>query len=320
MTGRTRPRAERDGRVPVVKSPYHEGEQAVQRRAREGHPGWGSPMFDGVIPAGFVPFLLRQRMLVVGAVDRDGAVWASALTGPAGFAEPVGPSTLAVAAAPAPADPLHGVFAQRHDIGVLALEPQTVRRIRVNGTARQQDDGLVVRTEQVLGNCPKYLQRRLPVADAPPRTPRVVASGTGLGADQRRLVEEADTFFIASHAPGHGADASHRGGQPGFVTAAGPRRLVWPDYVGNSFYMTLGNLQLDPACGLLFWDWDRGSFLHLTGRARVDWDEHHRAGVPGALRMVEFDVERFVQVDDATALRWEFAAASPVNPPAPLRS
>jgi hypothetical protein len=36
--------------------------------------------------------------------------------------------------------------------------------------------------------------------------------------------------------------------------------------------------------------------------------------------MVEFDVERFVQVDDATALRWEFAAASPVNPPAPLRS
>jgi predicted pyridoxine 5'-phosphate oxidase superfamily flavin-nucleotide-binding protein len=276
-------------------------------------------MFHDVIPPGFVPFVRRQRLLVVGAADRDGAVWASALTGSAGFAEPVDPFTIAVAAAPSAADPLAGVFARPTDIGILAIEPQTVRRIRINGTAQRQGDGLVVRTEQVLGNCPKYLQRRLPAEDADARTPRVTASGTELGAAQRRLVDEADTFFIASHAAGHGADASHRGGEPGFVTAVGPRRLVWPDYVGNSFYMTLGNLQLDPACGLLFWDWEHGRFLHLTGRARIDWDEGRRAGVPGALRMVEFDVERFVQVDDATALRWEFAASSPVNPPAPPR-
>ncbi|WP_411742724.1 pyridoxamine 5'-phosphate oxidase family protein [Rhodococcus sp. IEGM 1366] len=34
-------------------------------------------------------------------------------------------------------------------------------------------------------------------------------------------------------------------------------------------YMTLGNLELDPRCGLLFIDWTRGGALHLTGRAHV---------------------------------------------------
>ncbi|MDX2674978.1 pyridoxamine 5'-phosphate oxidase family protein [Streptomyces sp. NY05-11A] len=81
-----------------------------------------------------------------------------------------------------------------------------------------------------------------------------------------RQCSGADTFFIAGHSPDHGADASHRGGEPGFVTVHGARRLSWPDYVGNSFYMTLGNLHLNGSCGLLFLDWEQGHTLQLTGR------------------------------------------------------
>jgi predicted pyridoxine 5'-phosphate oxidase superfamily flavin-nucleotide-binding protein len=292
----------------------HPGEQAVQRKAHEGGPGWGSPMFGPEIPLGFVPFLRAQQMLVLAGADDAGAVWSTVVAGRPGFVRPVDDRTIIVDALPAPGDPLRHAFGAGRDIGVLALHPQTRRRVRVNGVARREGDGLVIRTEQVLGNCPKYLQTRAVtgMAGTPGGDPR---TGDDLSDDQRRWIESADTFFIASRSAGHGADSSHRGGMPGFVTVTGPRTLRWPDYTGNQFYMTLGNLELDPAAGLLFLDWENGHTLQLTGTARVDWDPASAAAYPGALRVVEFAVDRVVQIDAASPLRWEFLGFSRSNPP-----
>ncbi|MFJ3928324.1 pyridoxamine 5'-phosphate oxidase family protein [Streptomyces sp. NPDC090022] len=302
----------------MIKTPYHEGEQAVQRRAREGRgPGWGSPMFEDEILPGFDQYLHRQRMLFLGGRDTAGAVWSSLVTGETGFATTPDTRTIVLNALPVPGDPLADAFESTADIGLLALEPHTTSRIRINGVARRDGETLRVRTEQVLGNCPKYLQVRVPAPDGPADPPGPSRAGTALTAEQEKWIRGADTFFIASHAEGYGADSSHRGGDPGFVTVAGPRKLVWPDYFGNSFYMTLGNLQLDAGCGLLFLDWETGGTLQISGRARIDWDEQHRAHVPGALRMCEFDIEQVVQIDGATRLRWAYGAPSPFNPPAP---
>ncbi|MFJ6612825.1 pyridoxamine 5'-phosphate oxidase family protein [Streptomyces sp. NPDC091289] len=300
----------------MIKTTYHEGEQAVQKRAGEGRPGWGSPMFEGDLLPGFGPYLLRQRMLFLGAADSSGAVWSSLVTGDPGFAAPLDQQTIALSSLPVPGDPLADAFGTTTDIGLLALEPHTTSRVRINGVAHRENDTLRIRTEQVLGNCPKYLQVRVPVADGPATEPKPARTGADLTPEQESWIRGADTFFIASRAEGHGADSSHRGGDPGFVSVAGPRKLVWPDYFGNSFYMTLGNLQLNPNCGLLFLDWESGSTLQLSGKARIDWDEDHRTAVPGALRMCEFDIEQVVQIDAATRLRWSFAGPSPYNPPA----
>jgi predicted pyridoxine 5'-phosphate oxidase superfamily flavin-nucleotide-binding protein len=81
-------------------------------------------------------------------------------------------------------------------------------------------------------------------------------------------VATADTFFIATAAAG-GADVSHRGGNPGFVRVLSPTELSWPDYDGNAMLMTVGNLRLNPAAGLLFPDWRSGATLQLTGTADV---------------------------------------------------
>ncbi|MFD9304212.1 pyridoxamine 5'-phosphate oxidase family protein [Streptomyces sp. NPDC060048] len=303
----------------MIKTPYHEGEQAVQKQAGEGGPGWGSPMFDDVIQPGFDQYLMRQRMLFLGGADATGAMWSSLVTGDAGFALPTGRHTITLSSLPVPGDPLAGAFDETADIGLLALEPHTTSRIRINGVARREGEQLHIRTEQVLGNCPKYLQVRVPVADGPAGTPKEIRSGEALTAEQEQWIRGADTFFIASQADGYGADSSHRGGDPGFVSVAGPRKLVWPDYFGNSFYMTLGNLQLNENCGLLFLDWESGNTLQLTGKARINWAEGDRAAVPGALRMCEFDIERVVQIDGATRLRWAFGGPSPYNPPAAAR-
>ncbi|MEW9526918.1 pyridoxamine 5'-phosphate oxidase family protein [Microbispora sp. NPDC049125] len=295
----------------------HPGEQAVQRRAGVRAPDLGSARTRAEIPDAAAEFLREQPMLLIGAADAEGLVWAGVLTGAPGFARAADARTLVVDAVPG--GPFTGVFDTGndagHDIGTLAVEPQTRRRMRINGRARRDGGRLVIRTDQVYANCPKYLQRRTLTGVAGPGGGTSTA-GDRLTAAQRAWIGEADTFFVATHADGLGADVSHRGGSPGFVEVVDDRRLVWPDYAGNSMYMTLGNLELNPAAGLLFLDWSNGDALHLTGRARVDWDPHD---VPGARRLVEFELDRVVHVTGESTLRWTFEDASRFNPPAARR-
>lgn len=292
----------------------HDGERAVQRRAGLTVDGWGSAGVSGAIPPVAAEFLGQQRMMVIGAADDTGAVWAGALTGRTGFTTAVGDHTIVAQALPAAGDPLAGRFDTERGIGMLAIEPASRRRMRVNGRARRDGDRLVVHTEQVYANCPKYIQTRAVGDDDVAPVARAATVSGELSGGQQRWIAAADTFFIATHATGLGSDTSHRGGNPGFVTVTGSRRLTWPDYVGNSMYMTLGNLELDPRCGLLFLDWERGHTLQLTGRARVDWDPDRAEAVPGAQRLVDFDIERVVQIAGGSPQRWSFGKYSRFNP------
>ncbi|MBO4270474.1 pyridoxamine 5'-phosphate oxidase family protein [Microbispora triticiradicis] len=287
----------------------HPGEFAVQRRAGVRLDGHGSARVRAEIPEAAARFLESQRMVVIGAEDHEGRVWAAPLTGRTGFAAQAGDRTVVLDAVPGA--PLAGLFDHEHDIGMLAIEPWTRRRMRVNGRARRDGDRLTIHTEQVYSNCPKYLQKRT-IAEHLEPGERTSWSGDRLSAAQREWIGGADTFFVATHAPGLGSDVSHRGGNPGFVEVVDDRRLVWPDYAGNLMYMTLGNLELNPAAGVLFLDWTTGDALHVTGSARVDWDPRD---VPGAQRLVEFDVERVLEVGGASPLRWAFEEYSRFNPP-----
>lgn len=291
----------------------HDGELAVQRRTGV-LKALGSARVGATIPPIAKAFLGEQRFIVVGAVA-DG-VWATILVGPPGFVRVLDERTVVIKALPGPHDPLRGRFATEQEIGILAIEPSTRRRIRVNGLARVADNGLLMmRTEQVYSNCPKYIQQRvLTSTTGSVGTGHRTYTGPALTPRQRDWLARTDTFFIATAAAGHGVDASHRGGSPGFVQVLGDRRFAWPDYVGNSMYMTLGNLELHSAAGVLLVDWERGDILQLTGRATVDWDPARAATMPGAQRVVDFEIDHVVQVDATSALRWRLVSASPFNP------
>lgn len=292
----------------------HVGEQAVQRRAGLTGEGLGSAGVGAAIPSAAAEFLGMQRMVAIGAADDAGAVWAGVLTGSPGFLTATGDRTIVAQALPAGDDPLAGRFDTERDIGMLAIEPASRKRMRVNGRARRHGDRLVIHTEQVYANCPKYIQTRTVAEGAGTPASKTALKTRELTTGQQRWITAADTFFIATHADGFGTDTSHRGGNPGFITVAGGRRLTWPDYVGNSMYMTLGNLELDPHCGLLFLDWEGGHTLQVTGRASVAWDPHRTAAVPGAQRLIDFDVERVVQITGASPQRWSFGKYSRFNP------
>lgn len=295
----------------------HEGEQAVQRRAGEGHEGWGSPMFTGDVPRGFAAFMHQQRLIAIAVPDDSGAVWCTVLSGDQGFVDATDERTIVIHALPPEGDPVREAFTSpttSRNLGTVVMSPDTLRRVKVNGVARRDGSSLLIRTDQVVGNCPKYLQLRT-VTDTVPGADRTVRTGTELSAEQQRAIMLADTFFIGSFSPGHGADANHRGGQPGFVTVIDSRTVAWPDYVGNSFYMTLGNMELNPRCGLVFLDWTTGTTLQLTGTGQIDWSRGRAESFPGALRMIDFHIERVVQIDNASPLRWTLHGYSRFNPP-----
>lgn len=217
-------------------------------------------------------------------------------------------------ALPGDGDPLRGALGEGSEVGLVVLDLSTRRRLRLNGPASAGADGFTLRTRQVYANCTRYIQARSCEPSGEHQASRAVSRTDALGDELQQWIGRADTFFIASAHPEGGADASHRGGFPGFVRVVDGRTLTWPDYDGNRMFNTLGNLVDNPRAGLLFLDFENGRTLQLSGTAFAAWDPARAAGHPGAQRLVDFSMEEAVVTDGATALRWRFVDYSPDNP------
>ncbi|MER7700080.1 pyridoxamine 5'-phosphate oxidase family protein [Streptomyces sp. NPDC096095] len=328
-------------------SGYHRGEIAAQKRAgltrQAAH---AEPVIRNAVPAVAADFLAEQPFVVVGGADERGRIWATQLLGRPGFLSVPAPQTLLVDALPLPGDPLAGLLAGAGAgagagaragagaasafapasggpsgparIGMIAISPAARRRMRMNGRAVRDGGRLRVDLDQVVSNCPKYIQQRRHRELAPREQAveqRTVTDSDALNPAQQEALRAADTFFVATASDRGDADASHRGGNPGFVEVLSPRLLRWPDYQGNAMFLTLGNLELNPAAGLLLPGWDTGTALHLSGSARTVWDGDEVARTPGAERLVEFQVDAVREITAASPLRWSEPALSRFNPP-----
>jgi len=286
--------------------PFHPGELEVQRRLdmRDQAERVGRGLASA-IPKAFRGLLADQRMAVVASLDGDGRPWASLLSGPPGFIQAADDHLLRLATTPATGDPLIANLGARPELGLLVIDPRTRRRLRFNGRGLRDAEGLFLLVNQAYGNCPKYIQKRRLVSESEER-PGPTRRSSSLDARTRALVGGADTFFIASWHPAGGADASHRGGRPGFVRVLDERTLEFPDYPGNNMFNTLGNLLGHPRAGLLFVDFERGDLLQVTGRARVQWAPETR---------VRLELEEVRETPGGSPLRFELVEPSPANPP-----
>ncbi|MFI5616674.1 pyridoxamine 5'-phosphate oxidase family protein [Streptomyces sp. NPDC051567] len=296
-----------------MKPVYHRGSPAVQERVGVRGPAErvGRSVGAGIREVA-AAFLALQPHLVVGAADPEGQLWASLLTGAPGFVRATAPDRMTVTGGLPAGDPLARALATAGTpVGTLALDPRTRRRMRLNGLVDPVPvpGGFAVAAREVFSNCPKYLQKRRPLGPVPEGA-GVLRRGYALTPGQERAVRAADTFFVATTAPGEGADASHRGGMPGFVEVVSPVELFWPDYPGNAMFLTLGNLATDPRAGLLFPDWESGAVLQLSGRARTE------CGADGG-RGVRFRVESVRESLHPGRLRWSAPEYSPANPVPP---
>ncbi len=277
---------------------------------------WARKVVRGHLPDEHRRFYARLPFVVAAARDGRGRPWATLLGGEPGFLRSPDARTLAIDAWPAAGDALEHALASGVDVGFLGIELATRRRNRINGRVSARGArGFEVAVDQTFGNCPQYIHERKWRREATGTTP-VRRAYDRFSTELRRWIEGADTFFIATghrgegENPTFGMDASHRGGEPGFVRVEGERHVVFPDYAGNSHYNTIGNLVMDPRAGILFVDFERGGLLQLTGRVRIDWDSPELERFPGARRLVHFELDEAVELERALPLRWERAGGS----------
>jgi predicted pyridoxine 5'-phosphate oxidase superfamily flavin-nucleotide-binding protein len=295
---------------------FHEGERAVQERA--GVAAIASRVGGSIhaeIPPRAQAFLLEQPFAVLASRDAEGRVWASIVHGAPGFLSAPSEKAIEIDAAPIAGDPLAANLVPGAPLGALVIDLATRRRMRVNGRVERAASPIRVAVDEVFANCPKYIQRRDLVVDGVLESRDPFASAAdALTIAQQQRIGRADTCFLASGHGDAGLDASHRGGASGFVEVLGERRIVWPDYAGNSMFQTLGNLASDPRAGLVFADFATGDVLQLSGRARVDWDPARAARFAGAERVVELEIDAVRETRGALPLRSYAAEPSRFNP------
>lgn len=289
-----------------TRSIFHDGERAVQARAGVSDE-WlkGAERFvRAEMPQQHRNFFENLQMLILGLLDSNGRPWCVPALGPRGFLVSPTPETLEIQREPVLSCELGLDRSPGASIGMLGIDLTSRRRNRLNGRIQHASPGeMTIMVDQSYGNCPQYIQtRHLPQGQDGP-----VAVGRRRGSltdpEVRRIIEAADTFFIASRAAGSlkggsaGVDASHRGGQPGFININGDGTLSFPDFSGNRFFNTLGNIESDGRVGLFVPDFETGEAIVLTGRGSIDWDPDRIRSFDGAERIVDVVAEEIWHAD-----------------------
>ena len=302
-----------------TESPFHPGEKAIQSKlgVQKRSEKVGKDFIREYLTEEHQEFFSQLPYVIVGTVDSSGDVWASILVGKPRFIEVKSDRYIQVKAKPLSGDPLESILAEGIDIGMLGIEFAARRRNRLNGKVSAIDaDGFEVSVIQSFGNCPQYIQARtieeLSIKDS--SLIREIASFEEVGSN---LIKSSDTLFIAtayqaeSAGSAGGVDISHRGGKPGFVRIDGDSILTIPDFRGNNFYNTLGNIQLNPHAGLLFIDFATGDLLSVTGDAEIVWSGEEIERYEGAERLVRFHLKKGYWMPNILNMRWTSPQFSP---------
>lgn len=294
---------------------WHEGETFIQEKVgvAERMAIVGKRVVRDFMPDQHREFYAQLPFVVLGSVDAQGDPWATLLAGTPGFMSSPDSATLDIALRPDPSDPAAEGVREGEAIGLLGIEMHTRRRNRMNGFVAATTSGMGFRVDvdQSFGNCPRYIQLRDFRYGRDPALPYtgVVEESTQLDAGARGMIEAADAFFVATYADREDrrqVDVSHRGGKAGFVRVGADGTLTVPDFNGNLFFSTLGNIVLNGKAGLVFVDYENGDVLQMAGDAEVILDSQEIAAFQGAERLWTFRPRRIVRRAGALPLRWTF--------------
>lgn len=293
----------------IASDPFHTGELEAQTRAGvKGMARIAGGAFKPELTERHLTFLAQLPFLVVAGADGRGRHWVTLLEGPEGFVRAPDERTLESDAQLLPDDPLHSAFDTQSNAGILGIDLSKRHRLRLNGALLRKDTGLRMQIQQAFANCPQYIHKR--------RWQRVAndarqqaARASKLNTRQISFVRRADTLFMGTgqladrNAVSSGFDASHKGGAAGFVSVLDGGHLRIPDYAGNNYFNSVGNLLRNPAIGLVFVDFTSGTLLHVSGQARVNWTPEPTDD-PDARRTIDVTISSVVERPSALSLRW----------------
>ncbi len=304
------------------------------------------------MPMQHADFFADLPYLPLATLDRDGRPWASLLVTASSTDLSVGidvrgGNVTDIIAETTPDDPFARALENRpasagekRFFAGVGVDFSNRRRNKIAGTietANVDEKGKVqlrLRSDQHLGNCPKYITVR--TLEYMKRAGELDhdsfdTSTSILPADAKAVIDRASTVFLATKhvavdaALGAQTDmgVNHRGGAPGFTRLYEEHDgdqiatyLVLPDHSGNRFYQSLGNIETDPQVGLVFPDFTTGDVLYVTGEAENLIDQDAEALMPRVGLLTRIKVTGAVFVKHGLNLRLTSEEQlSPYNPP-----
>ncbi|MBQ4833383.1 pyridoxamine 5'-phosphate oxidase family protein [Pseudoalteromonas sp. MMG010] len=297
-------------KISQTPSPFHKGEILAQKRAGANDIAqWAGDFIRDYLPEQHRDFYTHLPFLIVCGSDNQRNVWITLIEGDEDFIQSPNKHLITLSAKINDDDPLKLSFSDGSHIGVLGIELQNRRRNRFSGFIKALNTGYEIKIGQTFGNCPQYIHPRNWTREFTEK-PLPAISSHELSNEQQRFITHADTVFIGSgqlnesEPLSSGFDASHRGGEPGFVKVMTKTRLYLPDYSGNNFFNTIGNIISDGRIALVFIDFETGGLLHISGHAKIDWEPvnpHDSA----AKRMIIIDIVNVIERPNALSLRWQ---------------
>lgn len=305
-----------------MESIYHHGELEIQEMAGEQiQANSNGRVITNKIIKGAINFIEKQTMAVVSSVDSEEKVWTSLLIGDYGFVSVPNENSLTFhndKIYSDPEDPYFKNCKENSSIGSLFIELETRRRFRINGVVSTASNKINITVLEAYPNCPKYIQQR--IISSPENfkkaTP-IKSMGETFTPSILTWVTTADTLFVGSQGPNKRIDASHRGGNPGFVEILDELTLKIPDYAGNSMYNTFGNIAQNPNTGLLFIDFKNKKTLQLTGKATLLFNQNSKEDLEktgGTGRFWTFKTKEWIVTQNHHDVNWDFLSYSPFNP------
>lgn len=270
-------------------------------------------------------FFENLNYVFIALHGRTGKPWITFIQGPAGFIFSPNETTLNISTKTIAQDELGLQVWQGNAVGIVGLDLSNRRRNRLNGNFKhsEHDEKLSIKVGHSFGNCPKYIQLRnfepylateKSLADKKLSVRNNYEHIVELSENDVNLIEAADTLFIASSKQQHSdLDASHRGGNPGFVRVNDNKELWFNDYPGNNFFQTFGNVQNYSYVGLMFIDFDSGDLLLLSGQSRLEKvNDQSQVNESNFLpRRFHFTLEKGLRVKQAVNGTWSEVEMSP---------
>jgi len=271
-----------------ARRPWHRGEAVAQRLAVvEASP----PVIRPFMSEQLLRFFPQLSLLFLAADDADGFPSATFVRGAPGFIACPDAKRMEIDATLFEGDPLATLLRRDSEVGLLGVDFRTRRRNRVGGRIESIEASRIkVTVTEAFGNCPKYIRQRETVDALTSAAPRRWEPLDGLDDAVKDAIANAETFFIATSASCDwgGVDISHRGGPPGFLEVTGDGTIMVPDFKGNGYFNTLGNLLVQPRAGLLFPCFETGEALRLAGVVDILWEGAEISSRPGAERLWRF--------------------------------
>ncbi|KXT07391.1 hypothetical protein AC578_431 [Pseudocercospora eumusae] len=325
--------------------PWHEGESEMRKAMRA--PDVDNPTVPTLSPQ-LSNHLRIAPLIAIGTLDAEGRPWTTLWgSGQKGLSQPLGGSIIGIKTpVTGKHDPVveilvgkeaNGEVVRQEDPGRmvsgLTIDLETRKRTKmygrmIAGALISRDDEvmgeeehivetqLVLKIEQSLGNCPKYLNAKH-IVEAKSK-PELVSESPQFSQQALDLINKSDLFFVSSSQKDLDMDTNHRGGPAGFLRVASNEAsgavLCWPEYSGNRLYQTLGNLFVNPRAGLCVPDFDTGDMLYLTGSTEILVGQNASNFLPRSNLAVKVTVESARFVSQALPFRGVPGNASPYNP------